>query len=390
MATLAVSSPRSVNALELRSFLSKTSENKVSYMEASENSLSKFPVHLSSELCWTSDSFAPLDYVVQLTKEELAAIEDSITSFKALKLENIALIDPVNFPLPLGLANKLRSISSTIHSGRGFAVLRGLKLDDRPDEDRVIAFCGVSSYIGKDRCTNDNGVAMDHLRDAVRDEKPAGREHIELHPSKMMAPLKFHADRKFADILALYVKSTAAIDGDQYLSSAWQVYNDMMESCPDALRILAQDFPWPGVVNDLPETCHTPIIFRQDGRVLCQVVHRIFKGANHLSPVQREALDLPENFANKNSIKLDVQVGGIQLVNNLAPLHARRAWVDRPQQERHYYRLGLRDPDNYWKRPLKCEAVFDDHLHTAPKEQSIPVTDFDPYGLTSLAHDAHG
>lgn len=78
----------------------------------------------------------------------------------ALELENIALIDPVNFPLPLGLANKLRSISSTIHSGRGFAVLRGLKLDDRPGEDCVIAFCGVSSYIGKDRCTNDNGVAM--------------------------------------------------------------------------------------------------------------------------------------------------------------------------------------------------------------------------------------
>ncbi|KAL6401881.1 Taurine catabolism dioxygenase TauD/TfdA [Ilyonectria robusta] len=235
----------------------------------------------------------------------------------ALELENIALIDPVNFPLPLGLANKLRSISSTIHSGRGFAVLRGLKLDDRPDEDCVIAFCGVSSYIGKDRCTNDNGVAMHHLRDAARDEKPAGREHIELHPSKMMAPL-------------------------------------------------------------------------QDGRVLCQVVHRIFEGTNLLSPVQRKALDLLETFANKNSIKLDVEVGDIQLVNNLALLHARRAWVDRPGQERHYYRLGLRDPGNYWKRPLKYEAVFDDHFHTAPEEQSIPVSDFDPYGLTSLAHHPHG
>ncbi|KAH6988118.1 hypothetical protein BKA56DRAFT_612842 [Ilyonectria sp. MPI-CAGE-AT-0026] len=209
----------------------------------------------------------------------------------------------------------------------------------------------------------------DHLRDAARDKKPAGREHIELHPSKVMAPLKFHADRKFADILALYVKSTAAIGGDQYLSSSWRVYNDMMESCPDALRILAQYFPWPEVGNDLSETPHTPIIFQQDGR--------------------RKALDLLETFANKNSIKLDVEVGDIQLVNNLALLHARRAWVDRPWQERHYYRLGLRGPGNYWKRPLKYEAVFDDHLHTAPKEQSIPVTDFDPYGLTSSVYP-HG
>ena len=30
---------------------------------------------------------------------------------------------------------------------------------------------------------------VDHLRDAIRDTKPVGREHIELHPSKMMVPL---------------------------------------------------------------------------------------------------------------------------------------------------------------------------------------------------------
>lgn len=91
MAALAVSSPSSVNALGLRSFSSKASENKISYTKAPEDPLSEFPIHLSSELCWTSDSFAPLDYVVQLTTEELAAIEDSITSFKGINLPHDTL-----------------------------------------------------------------------------------------------------------------------------------------------------------------------------------------------------------------------------------------------------------------------------------------------------------
>ncbi|KND87487.1 hypothetical protein TOPH_07897 [Tolypocladium ophioglossoides CBS 100239] len=355
-----------------------------------EDSLIPFPSSLHSELCWSYNSFTPRDYVVQFTDEELISIDHAVASFKELRLPDIALVCPENFPLPAELGKKLRDVSTTLHNGRGFVVLRGLSLESHPEEDAVIAFCGISSYIGRERCTNDNGIAMDHLRDASRDEKPTGREGVELHPSKMMAPLKFHADRKFADILALYVKSKAATGGDQYLSSAWQVYNDMMKLCPDALRILAEDFPWPGVVNDQPETTYTPVLFQKDGRLFCQLVYRIFEGTNLLTSTQWKALDLLESFANENAIKLDVQVGDIQLVNNFALLHARRGWVDRPNRERHYYRLGLRDPENAWARPVKYEAIFDDHLKTPPEDQMIPVKDFDPYGLTSLGQGGHG
>ncbi len=58
---------------------------------------------------------------------------------------------------------------------------------------------------------------------------------------------KFHADRRFADVLALFVKSKAASGGRQYLASAWTVYNKMLQWHPDELRVLVQDFPWPGV-----------------------------------------------------------------------------------------------------------------------------------------------
>lgn len=357
-----------------------------------QDALAHFPANVHSELCWTPESYArrPLDYVFQLTADELTSINDAVTSFKSLGLPGIAMICPENFPLPTDLGWKLRELSITIHSGRGFVVLRGLNPQERSEEDNIIAFCGISSYIGRNRYANENGMAMDHLRDAIRDLRPVGREHVELHPSKMMVPLKFHADRKFADILALFIKSQAAVGGKQYLSSFWTVYNQMMESCPDALRILAEEFPWPGVVNDKPQTTYTPVIFQNDGRVLCQLVYRIFEGTNLLSPAQWQALDALERVANENAIELDVQVGDIQLVNNLAILHARSGWVDRPGHERHYYRLGLHDPENAWARPVKYEEMFDDHLQTLPQDQIIPITDFDPYGLTSLNLSGHG
>ena len=143
--------------------------------------------------------------------------------------------------------------------------------------------------------------------------------------------------------------------------------------------------------NEQPHVAHTPVIFQKDGRVLCQLVYRVFEGTNLLSERQWKALDTLERIANENAIELDVQVGDIQLVNNLGLLHARRAWIDRPGATRHFYRLGLRDPERAWVKPSDHEqSLFYDHLRTKPEDQMISVTDFDPYGLTSLDTKGHG
>ncbi len=133
-----------------------------------------------------------------------------------------------------------------------------------------------------------------------------------------------------------------------------------------------------------------PIIFQRDHRIFCQLVYRIFEKSNILSESQWEALNTLERLANEHAIELDVQIGDIQLVNNFAILHARRAWLDRPDHHRHYYRLGLHDHEYCWARPDQYEWLFDDHLQTPVPEQTIPVTDFDPYGLTSIPEDVHG
>ena len=70
------------------------------------------------------------------------------------------MANPESFPLPHALAQKLRGVSNTLHNGRGFAVIRGLAVNGRSDEDNVIAHVGIGSYIGRDRATNSNGMAM--------------------------------------------------------------------------------------------------------------------------------------------------------------------------------------------------------------------------------------
>lgn len=56
---------------------------------------------------------------------------------------------------------------------------------------------------------------------------------------------KFHADRYYAEILAMFVKENAAFGGEQYLASFPTIYNKMMEEDPDSLKLLAQEWSWP-------------------------------------------------------------------------------------------------------------------------------------------------
>lgn len=52
------------------------------------------------------------------------------------------------------LAHKLSSISQGIHYGRGVVVLRGLDAANFNDEEAVIAFVGVCSYVCPERATD--------------------------------------------------------------------------------------------------------------------------------------------------------------------------------------------------------------------------------------------
>jgi len=68
-------------------------------------------------------------------------------------------ICPDNFPLPT-IQYLLADITTDIHYGRGFSVLRGLDPFRYTAEDNMLLFLGISSYIGNRRGRQGQGGEM--------------------------------------------------------------------------------------------------------------------------------------------------------------------------------------------------------------------------------------
>lgn len=65
-------------------------------------------------------------------------------------------ITPETFRLPT-LASKLAQLAEVIHSGQGFFVIRGLDSERYSPIERLVAFAGLTSYVGQSRACQDAG-----------------------------------------------------------------------------------------------------------------------------------------------------------------------------------------------------------------------------------------
>ncbi|KAI9662228.1 MAG: hypothetical protein M1821_008394 [Bathelium mastoideum] len=190
-----------------------------------------------------------VDSIINLKSEDIKSIENALHRFKSLGVD-IPLVSPENFPLPETLVARLRSFSEIVHNGAGFVTVRGINPENYNEEDNAIIFRSLSSYVGCLQSTNQSGVSMSDLRDASRDHWPEGRRIAELKSSKLPQGLKFHADRFYGDVIATYVRSDDAAGSEQYLASFRSIYNELHETSPQTLRILAPDWSWGGHTNN--------------------------------------------------------------------------------------------------------------------------------------------
>lgn len=155
-------------------------------------------------------------------------------------------INQTTFPLP-ALRPVLRDLSKEIHTGRGFVVLRGLRIDDYSREENIIIYTGVSSHIGNirgrqqhARLANGASPVISHIKDLTSTTQ---RELIGA-PSNTPDKQVFHTDA--GDIVSLLCLNRAAEGGESYLSSSWHVYNILAKERPDLIHTLSQDWPVDG------------------------------------------------------------------------------------------------------------------------------------------------
>ena len=69
------------------------------------------------------------------------------------------LLEPATFPVSIELGNRLRTVSHSLHKGLGFAALRGLDPENYSEEDNLIMYAGMVSWIGRERVTNPHGMS---------------------------------------------------------------------------------------------------------------------------------------------------------------------------------------------------------------------------------------
>ncbi|KAJ5883607.1 uncharacterized protein N7473_010493 [Penicillium subrubescens] len=348
-----------------------------------------FPQKLTSPLVWEGkDIEQRSDWIYQLSDEQLDEIDAGLKSFKALN-KPLGYNNESTFPLPT-LRPILRNLSKQIHHGRGFFVLRGLRIDDYSREDNIIIYTGVSSHIGNirgrqqdTRLQNGKSPVISHIKDIT---STVEAERIGA-PSNTADKQVFHTDA--GDIISLLCLSPSAEGGESYLSSSWNVYNILAKERPDLIHTLSQDWPIDGFGN--PEKPYTlrPLLYHQRAtesspeRVLIQYARRYFTGflaqprSTNIPPIseaQAEALDALHFLAEKHRASLGFQKGDVQYVNNLSIFHARNGFKDQPGKERHLLRLWLRDPVNAWPTPEplqdRWDAVYKD---VAEEEQVFPL-----------------
>ena len=277
---------------------------------------------------------------------KLPMIEAAARAGLAAAGGDIAKIHAADFPLPT-LGPRLKTVADALLNGRGFALLRGIPVQDWGDELSAAAFYGVGAHLGSARSQNALGHILGHVKDLGRDPNDTTARIYQT-----TARQTFHTDS--CDFVGLVCLRTAKSGGESMLVSAMAIYNTMRAEAPE----LALELFRPNAVDRRGEVpvgmkgyYMLPPLTWHDGRLTAHYQRRYidsaqrFEDAPRLTEKRIAALDMFDALANEPDNKLDMEFrpGDIQLVHNHTLLHDRLGFEDWPEPEkrRHLLRLWL-------------------------------------------------
>jgi len=307
---------------------------------------------------------------------DIAEIEAALRSALATGKPVIALTR-ADFPLPT-VAAKLAAAVSEVEHGRGFVLLRGIRLPDYSRDEARALFWGIGRHIGAPVTQNPQGALLHEIEDLGNDY---ATNNVRGHSTN--ARLRPHVDP--CDIVGLFCVRPAATGGLSTISSALTVYNEILDNNPEYLEPLCRGFridyagKGPTPAPDLTSPQRIPVFSACEGWVTCYYnAKQIDRGAEKTSELLDElaqaAVLAVEALALRDDIRFDMgfQTGDIQLLNNYTILHARNSYEDDPAHKRLLLRQWLNVPNG---RPL-LPAVAD-RLGTGPRGG------VNPYAATS-------
>ncbi len=320
-------------------------------LQSVPNNLPRTPI--AKPLAWVGPDYASeRNWAFRLSEADIAEIE-SACAFSAA--QNIAFpdISKDNFPLPaLGL--RLAQLRSELHTGAGFALIKGIDVDRYSELEVRRIFLGISSHLGISVSQSFRG---EYLGD-VMNYHEAGNER----PYRRGGKLEMHRDP--CDIVGLLCYRQAKSGGLSRVASAAAVWNVFLDERPDLVQALLDGFKLYLTKDD--RTGESPVTSipipvltaDPDGLLHCTFIEELArsgveKGGESWPPLGKEALAFFDEVTQRDDVFLDMNIerGDIQYLNNRTTIHGRTDYDDWPERERWrlMFRIWLMCPE--WPQP---------------------------------------
>ncbi|KAL8290252.1 hypothetical protein RQP46_003191 [Phenoliferia psychrophenolica] len=326
-------------------------DNQAAYVKPDHDPLPDgFPAKAVGTHVWEGAELAktPERWLHVFTAAEVEEVQAAVDHFLSLRLP-FSAVSQETFPLST-LEAVLHQAVLEIHQGLGFRLLRGLPVDKWDRKSQIIAYAGISSYIGSERFRQPGATAIHHLRDITKMD--ASLRPAIVVKGQTSGNQVFHTDQG-GDILGLFVLDRAETGGLSQLASVGATYNALAESRRDILRTLA-DPKWKSRYETEPRAL-IDLIHNVDGRVVAAYSRRPYfpffedqsnaEGLPALTPAQHLALDALHFTAEAHSLSISIEPGDLSYFNDFLLFHARTASEDSPDHTRHLLRIYLRNEE---------------------------------------------
>ena len=286
------------------------------------------------------------EWLRPLTPAEIAALTESSARLAASDID-ITALGPRDFATPV-LDALVAELRDAVLHGRGFIMLRGMKVQDWSRRQCAIAYVGLGARLGEPVSQNALGHILGHVKDIGGDyAQPTHRGY------QTAARLPYHCDA--SDVVGLLCLQPSKSGGKSSLVSSWTLYNEMLARHPDLrpelTRAAYRDRR--GEVPEGAEPWYAVPVFNPmpDGGLVATYVRSTMRKAQRFPEVPRAtpaleaACDALDALAEDPAIHLDMdfQPGDMQFVSNHWIMHSRTSFEDFPEPEkrRHLYRLWL-------------------------------------------------
>ncbi|MFB6787495.1 TauD/TfdA family dioxygenase [Streptomyces olivaceus] len=292
-------------------------------------------------------------WLYELTVPEAAEIDAAFATLLASGAADFAARE-ADFPLPR-VGPKLRRILRSIEDEPGFALVRGIPVAGKSEQEVRRLYWGLGIHLGVPLIQNNSD---SHMVD-IRDEGRAGR--LRVHSSNQH--IGFHIDS--TDIVGLLCRRAAAHGGTSLVTSAEAVRREISWAHPELLPALYEPLPFADVAS--PDEHHPdfflcPVFGRHEGRTTTRFyLRRILRSqdnpaAPRLTGLQRRAIEAVEEIAARPDLvtPMEFQPGDLQLINNHLVLHGRTTFDSSEGSDtgRHLLRMWWSVPTS---RPLPPE-----------------------------------